>query len=920
MFDTKNGRSLFVYVSLMLLLFLLFPIAMEAHEKWVLTSQQAAELNAQPRPYIFTHLTPINASMILLTLVCLVGWIALNRTGARELFPDLQVRLASHGGFASLSLRIALFILLGMAGLGLGPRSGTALFEAPTLVAPDLELRMAGPGWEWVAWVEVIVALCFLFGIYVRGAALVTMVLGILGFYLFGSDMIDYIGLAGGAASYLLLQGAGSYYLPLPHVPGTKKIVAWLASQPRLRAQKLLNILAGANLFWLGIGYKFFQPNLMLQILKEHQIPTFGIEPSTFVLWMAVVEGISGVLILAGVLMRPLSVALVISFVFFSALLGEGVFGHIIFYGLLGTFITNGEGRWRRAVATDKPGKIVILGASFAGVQCAMKLERLLGEFTNVTVTLVHRDSQFLFHPLLSELVGGGVQPGSFVSPIRRLCPKTRELQGEVASIDHAAKKVHVAVTTGQKVALEYDQLIVAFDPDMSFGGIRGMLEHSVPMMVVGDALFLRQQVLERMGQVEFISEPRERQALLTFSVVGGELRGVGTAAEIRTLITGALVSYPNIKRDEPRVLLFEERAELLSAFGSAMRSVARRRLQKRGVEVFAGAKVAAVTPEDVVLATGERFPCRTVVNALSARPNVVAHLPMAHPDGRLPVDEYLRCRGAEHILVVGDCAANPRRGFETSAAAFDARREIKMGRLAAYNALALHRGYKLLRWSEKQPRFSIAALGPYTTVANFFGINFTGIPAWIVARAMCLLTLPGLERNLRVLADWLLYIPFRGDIAVLAPQQTKKRDRAHFEPGDVIVRQGDQGDCAYLINSGELEVLQREGDHQRQVAMLKSGDCFGKIALSADVPHTATVRCLTPVDVLVLPRGELMSLAEGYRDFGKAVRSQMMKRMAKESLAESQSKAIVRSRWYLQHGTTGTSSRKPLFRRQRSE
>src|SRR5262249_9566656 len=161
------------------------------------------------------------------------------------------------------------------------------------------------------------------------------------------------------------------------------------------------------------------------------------------------------------------------------------------------------------------------------------------------------------------------------------------------------------------------------------------------------------------------------------------------------------------------------------------------------------------------------------------------------------------------------------------------------------------------------------------------------------------------------VLADWLLYIPFRGDIAVLAPQQTRKLNRAHFEPGDVIVRQGDPGDCAYLINSGELEVLQREGDHQRQVAMLQSGDCFVEIALPGDVPRTATVRCLTPVDVLVVPRGELMSLAERYRDFGNAVRSQMMERMAKQALAESQSKAIGRSRWYLQHGTTGTSSRK---------
>jgi NADH dehydrogenase FAD-containing subunit len=882
--DSKNRLSVFVYLYLALLM---LPIALQAHENWVLTPPQIRDLNAQPRPYLFTHLTPINVSLLLFSLVVLAGWVALNRTGARELFPDLQVRLASHGGFASLSLRVALFILLGMAGLGLGPRSGTALWEAPTLAAPDLELRLAGPGWEWIAWVEVILALCFFFGIYVRAAAAVTLALGILGFKLFGFWMIDYIGLIGGAASYLLFQGAGSYYIPLPSVPGTKKIVAWLASVPRLRAQKILNILAGLNLFWLGIAYKFFQPNLMRQIFIDHHIPTFGIPLDVFILIMAVVEGISGLLVVFGVLMRPLSIILFIAFVFFSALLAEGVFGHIIFYGLLGTFITNGEGRWRRSVATDRRGKIVILGASFAGVHSALKLERLLDEFTNTAVTLVHRESQFLFHPLLSELVGGDVQPGSIVNPIRRLCPRTRTLQGEVASIDDAAKKVHVTLTTGEKLALEYDQLIVAFDPEVSFGAIPGLLEHSVPIMSLGDALYLRQQVLERMGEAELISEPRERQAQLTFSVVGGGLRGVGTAAELRALVSGALASYPGIDRNEPRVLLFEEEPELLSPFGSAMGSAARGRLRKLGVEVFTGTKVAAVTPADVVVAADQRFPCHTVVDTLSARPNVVANLPMARPDGRLPVNEYLQCQGAEHILAVGDSA-----GTETAAPAFRARREIKMGRCAAYNALALHRGYKLQRWSEKWPKVSVVALGRHATVANFFGITVTGIPAWIVARAVCLLTLPGLERNLRVLADWLLDIPFRSDIVELAPQQTKKLGRAHFEPGDVIIRQGDQGDCAYLINHGELEVLRQEGDHQQQVAKLKSGDCFGEIALLADVPRTATVRCLTPVDVLVLPRDEFMTLAEGYRDFGSALRSRMMERMAEDSLAEPKPRA----------------------------
>ena len=53
---------------------LLFPIAMEAHENWVLTREQTIALNAQPRPYIFTHFTATNIALLLISLAVCAGW------------------------------------------------------------------------------------------------------------------------------------------------------------------------------------------------------------------------------------------------------------------------------------------------------------------------------------------------------------------------------------------------------------------------------------------------------------------------------------------------------------------------------------------------------------------------------------------------------------------------------------------------------------------------------------------------------------------------------------------------------------------------------------------------------------------------------------------------------------------------------
>ncbi|MGH8473423.1 MAG: cyclic nucleotide-binding domain-containing protein, partial [Gammaproteobacteria bacterium] len=360
--------------------------------------------------------------------------------------------------------------------------------------------------------------------------------------------------------------------------------------------------------------------------------------------------------------------------------------------------------------------------------------------------------------------------------------------------------------------------------------------------------------------------DTQKRRSLLTFSVVGGGLRGSATAAEIRELVNSALVSYPGIGREEPRILLFEEREEILPLFDPALGKAAHRRLNGIGAEVFTGTKVTAVTPEEVVLMSGKRIPCRTVVGALTARPQAVSALPWARPDGRLPVDDFLRVPQEKSLIVAGVCAdthQNP---------PFLAKREIKMGRLAAYNAVAAVQGFKLLRWSKKRPWVYLAALGRYATVGRFFGIRLGGIPAWLISRALCLFTLPGLERNLRILIDWVLDIPFRNDIVVLAPQRTHKLSRAHYEVGDEIVRQGEKGDCAYLLLAGEVEALQQVNGRMERLRTCRSGECFGEIALLCDTPRTASIKCLTPVDVVVLPRDQFMTLAEGYRDLGTAL------------------------------------------------
>jgi uncharacterized membrane protein YphA (DoxX/SURF4 family) len=358
--DTKMCLRLFLLLCLLgLLLFSFRPAVSLAHEAWLLTPEQILERNAQPKPELFTRLGATNLMMILAAALFTLGCV---RLGARELFPGLQQGLASYGEHAVFVLRLCLAITLIMAALGLHPRHGTQLCQAATLGMPDLELRLLDGDWGWLGLMQVLIAVALLLGVWVRVAAAATLVVTALGLELFGVAMLAYAGALAAAALYLLLLGTGRRYLRAPVLPGTEKIISWLAAQPRERAQFLLRVLTGASFLYAGVYYKVLQPNLALAILVDGAVPTFGLTPEVFVLGMAIVEVLAGTLILAGLLLRSIALFLFAAFFFFSTALGENALGHVLFYGLLFALATNGAGHWSRAVAEDRFAPGIVRG------------------------------------------------------------------------------------------------------------------------------------------------------------------------------------------------------------------------------------------------------------------------------------------------------------------------------------------------------------------------------------------------------------------------------------------------------------------------------------------------------------------------------------------------------------------------------
>jgi NADH dehydrogenase len=506
--------------------------------------------------------------------------------------------------------------------------------------------------------------------------------------------------------------------------------------------------------------------------------------------------------------------------------------------------------------------RILIVGGGFAGVYTAMHLERLLGRDPGVEIGLVSRENYLVFQPMLPEVISGSIGITDTLAPIRRLCPGTNLYTREVESIDLARRRVNAAAGFGSRqCALEWDHLVVAVGNVTSFAGQPGLVEHALPFKYLGDALVLRNHVIHVLEEADIERDPEVRRALLTFVVAGGGFSGVEAIAEMNDFVRRSARAFRNIDPTEIRTVLLHAGRVILPELPESLGRFAQKVLLKRGVTIRFETRLAGATADYAILSTGERIPTRTLVSTVPSAPNpLVAALAVPKNKGRIVVDEHLRVPGHAGVWAAGDCASitDPATGQPHPPTAQHAIREA---RCLAENLAATLRGGPLRPFAFKALG-KLGALGHRSAVAEMFGLRIAGFLAWWLWRTVYLMKLPGLDRKLRVAVDWTLDLFLPPDIVQLKTQRASSVRREHFEPGQVIFREGDRGDRLYVLVEGEVEVVRRDAALGETVLRkLGPGESFGEIALVHEGARTATVRAASAVNVLSMDRETFHSL-----------------------------------------------------------
>ena len=450
--------------------------------------------------------------------------------------------------------------------------------------------------------------------------------------------------------------------------------------------------------------------------------------------------------------------------------------GHILYGGFTGlsfyALVTAFEKLFPNTLEPSRspagpPTRIAIIGGGFGGVATTQRLERLISLDERFDATLISESNYLLFTPMLPEVASSALLAQHISTPVRAACPNTRFLRASVDRIDIQNNKIRLQPGVGlPHETMHFDHLVLALGSVPFYHGSKSFEEHVFSLKTLEDASRLRNHVLAVLERADVETDPVKKEQQLTFVVVGGGFAGTEVIAELFDLTHGVLHYYPDIDGDELRFILIHSREKILPELSERLGEYSLQKLRERGIEFKLGSRASAATADALILDDGDRIGTNTIIWTAGNRANpLLSTLPCElNARGAIRVDQFLRVEGLANVWALGDCAdVKDPQGDPYPQTAQHA---LKQGKLVAENIVATVNGEQPKPFHYRSAGIFVA-LGHRTGAAEVMGRPFSGFLAWILWRGLYLSKLPGLEKKVRVLFDWILDLVFSRDIVL---------------------------------------------------------------------------------------------------------------------------------------------------------
>ena len=442
--------------------------------------------------------------------------------------------------------------------------------------------------------------------------------------------------------------------------------------------------------------------------------------------------------------------------------------------------------------------KIMILGGGFAGVECARQLESEFGNNSEIELVMISEDNFLLFTPMLPQVASGMIETRHIVLPIRTICQKTKFYEGRIKNIDPFGKLINLWGTGDKRsVSIHYDFLVVALGSETNFFGMADVEKNAYTMKTLNDAVVLRNRIIDMLEQAENETNPILRKSFLNFVVAGGGFAGIETAGELMDLILDARKHYPNIHKDDLKVIVIEALPMILPGFNEKLAEFAKQKLIERGIDIKLQTAITSFDGNEVTTKLLDQNPkdsvdeskvdsiiTKTLIWTAGVTPvNTIKRSMLKTDRGKVIINDYLEVQDFPGVFAIGDCALflNPetKRPYPPTAQIAEAQ-----AKTAAKNLTALIKNSEKEKF-EYHSKGQMAIIGKRSGIATFLGMNISGFWAWLIWRNVYLSKIPTFDKQVRVFLDWTIDLFFDRDISRL--KMMKREEEKEYKLLDEV-------------------------------------------------------------------------------------------------------------------------------------
>lgn len=417
--------------------------------------------------------------------------------------------------------------------------------------------------------------------------------------------------------------------------------------------------------------------------------------------------------------------------------------------------------------------RILVVGAGHVGFYAALRLSRKL-RHSEAEILVVDPQPHMTYQPFLPEAAAGSIEPRHTVVPLRRELRRCHVLAGEVTRIEHARRVATVQPIVGPPREEAYDHVIVVPGSVSRTLPIPGLREHAIGFKTLGEAIFLRNHVLDRLDVAATTTDIAVRRRALTFVFVGGGYAGIEALAEMEDMARDALHYYPELVPDDMHWVLIEATQRILPEVDPDMGAYTVQQLLRRSLDIRLGTRLESCVDGVVKLSDGDEMAADTIVWTAGVKPH-----PMLEATD-LPRDERGRITCLPTLQVVdgdqavegawsaGDCAAVPDlTGPPGALCSPSAQHAVRQAVRLADNLRAVLRGQPPREYRHRHAG-SVASLGLHKGVAQVYGFKLRGRLAWFMHRTYHMTRIPSLNRKIRVVVDWTLALFLKREVVSL--------------------------------------------------------------------------------------------------------------------------------------------------------